>query len=157
MLLLGHLLSGRREPILQHRKVRCAAVIRDGDLTIQQGYSGPTSKSAVKAALLEAIEDGQRTLRTEDVVRALSAIRALAQLKPNEIEPAPLARDALAVDANVGTQPRAAYDHPESYAGAGGCKLGRKLPRPGARCVGKKCSSDRALVHSTARHVFSEC
>ena len=43
---LGRLLSGRREPILQHRKVRCAAVIRDGDLTIQQGYSGADIEKA---------------------------------------------------------------------------------------------------------------
>jgi SpoVK/Ycf46/Vps4 family AAA+-type ATPase len=70
-----------------------------------EGYSGAEIESAVKAALLEAFEDSQRTLRTEDVVRALSSIRPLAQVKPDEIEDLRRwARDALAIDANRGVQ-----------------------------------------------------
>ena len=70
---------------------------------------GAEIESAVKAALLEAFEDSQRTLRTDDIVRALSSIRPLAQVKPNEIEDLRRwAREALAVDANRGTQVGAA-------------------------------------------------
>jgi SpoVK/Ycf46/Vps4 family AAA+-type ATPase len=68
-------------------------------------YSGAEIESAVKASLLEAFEDGQRTLRTDDILRALSGIRPLAQVKPTEIEDLRRwARDALAIDANRGTQ-----------------------------------------------------
>jgi SpoVK/Ycf46/Vps4 family AAA+-type ATPase len=70
-----------------------------------ESYSGAEIESAVKAALLEAFEDGQRTLRTDDILRALSGIRPLAQVKPNEIEDLRRwARDALAIDANRGTK-----------------------------------------------------
>src|SRR6266545_3688597 len=69
------------------------------------GYSGAEIESAVKASLLEAFEDGQRPLRTDDILRALSGIRPLAQVKPNEIEDLRRwARDALAIDANRGSQ-----------------------------------------------------
>ena len=70
-----------------------------------EGYSGAEIESAVKAALLEAFEDGQRTLCTHDIMRALDGIRPLAQVKPGEIEDLRRwARDALAIDANRGTQ-----------------------------------------------------
>src|SRR5207249_386137 len=49
-------------------------------------FSGAEIESAVKAALLEAFEDGQRPLRTEDLQRAIRRIRPLAQIKPTEIE-----------------------------------------------------------------------
>ena len=69
------------------------------------GYSGAEIESAVKASLLEAFEDGQRALLTDDILRALSGIRPLAQVKLNEIEDLRRwARDALAIDANRGTQ-----------------------------------------------------
>jgi SpoVK/Ycf46/Vps4 family AAA+-type ATPase len=67
------------------------------------GYSGAEIESAVKGALLEAFEDGQRPVRTDDIVRALGGIRPLAQVKPAEIEDLRRwAREALAVDANRG-------------------------------------------------------
>jgi AAA+ superfamily predicted ATPase len=69
------------------------------------GYSGAEIESAVKAALLEAFEDDQRPVRTEDVLRAVDGIRPLAQVKPAEIEDLRRwAREALAIDANRGTQ-----------------------------------------------------
>jgi AAA+ superfamily predicted ATPase len=69
------------------------------------GYSGAEIESAVKAALLEAFEDGQRPVRTDDVARALEGIRPLAQVKSAEIEELRRwAREALAIDANRGTQ-----------------------------------------------------
>src|ERR671936_1756997 len=61
------------------------------------GYFGAEIESAVKGALLEAFEDGQRPVRTEDVLRALDGIRPLAQVKPAEIEDLRRwAKDALA-------------------------------------------------------------
>jgi SpoVK/Ycf46/Vps4 family AAA+-type ATPase len=69
------------------------------------GYSGAEIESAVKAALLEAFEDGQRPVRTDDVAQSLEGIRPLAQVKPAEIEELRRwAREALAIDANRGTQ-----------------------------------------------------
>jgi AAA+ superfamily predicted ATPase len=77
------------------------------------GYSGAEIESAVKGALLEAYEDGQRPVRTEDVLRGLGGIRPLAQVKPAEIEDLRRwAREALAVDANRGTQLGAADVRP---------------------------------------------
>ena len=68
-------------------------------------YSGAEIESAVKGALLEAFEDDQRPLRSDDILRALSAVRPLAQVKPAEIEELRRwAREALAIDANRGTQ-----------------------------------------------------
>jgi hypothetical protein len=63
----------------------------------------------VKAALLEAFEDGQRAVRTEDLVQALDGIRPLALVKPAEIEELRRwARECLAIDANRGSQLAAA-------------------------------------------------
>jgi AAA+ superfamily predicted ATPase len=68
------------------------------------GYSGAEIESAVKEALLEAFEDRQRQVRTEDVTRALGGIRPIAQVKAAEIEDLRRwAREALAIDANRGT------------------------------------------------------
>jgi hypothetical protein len=54
--------------------------------------------------VLEAVEDGQRALRTEDVVRSIGSIRPLCQVNPAEIEDLRRwAKEALAVDANRGT------------------------------------------------------
>src|SRR5262249_5936151 len=50
------------------------------------GYSGAEIESGVKEALLEAFEDGQRDVFTEDVTRALAGIRPLSQVKAAEIE-----------------------------------------------------------------------
>src|SRR5439155_22008973 len=50
------------------------------------GYSGAEIESAVKGALLQAFEDGQRPVRTQDVVDAVSGIRPLAQVKAAEVE-----------------------------------------------------------------------
>ncbi len=70
-----------------------------------EGYSGAEIESAVKASILEAFEDGQRALRSEDILGALGSIRPLAQVKPAEIEDLRRwAREALAIDANRGTQ-----------------------------------------------------
>lgn len=70
-----------------------------------EGYSGAEIESAVKTAVLEAFEDGRRALRSDDVVRSLGTIRPLSQVKPAEIEDLRRwAREALAVDANRGTQ-----------------------------------------------------
>ena len=67
-------------------------------------FSGAEIESAVKGALLIAFEDGQRTVRTEDVLKSVAGIRPLAQVKPDEIEDLRRwAREALAVDANRGT------------------------------------------------------
>ncbi len=69
-----------------------------------EGYSGAEIEGAVKEALLEAFEDGQRQVVTEDVVRALGGIRPLSQVKAAEIEELRRwAREALAIDANLGT------------------------------------------------------
>ena len=93
-----HLRKRRRDPDEFDLQVLAAC---------SDGYSGAEIESAVKAALLEAFEDCQRALRTEDIVRALSGIRPLAQVKPNEIEDLRRwARDALAIDANRGTASR---------------------------------------------------
>jgi AAA+ superfamily predicted ATPase len=68
------------------------------------GYSGAEIESTAKAALLQAFEDGQRPVRTEDVSMALAGIRPLAQVKAAEVEDLRRwAREALAVDANRGT------------------------------------------------------
>ena len=79
---LGRLLSGRREPILQHRKVRCAAVIRDGDLTIQQGYSGADiahiCETAAERALLDSVTSGEPRLIGQADLEA-----AAAEVKPS--------------------------------------------------------------------------
>jgi SpoVK/Ycf46/Vps4 family AAA+-type ATPase len=69
------------------------------------GYSGAEIESAVKTAVLEAFEDGRRALRTDDIARSVGTIRPLSQVKPDEIEDLRRwAREALAVDANRGTQ-----------------------------------------------------
>jgi SpoVK/Ycf46/Vps4 family AAA+-type ATPase len=90
-----HLRKRRRDPA-------------DFDLALladrSDGYSGAEIESTVKEALLEAFEDGQRPVRTEDVMRALAGIRPIAQVKSAEIEELRRwARDALAIDANRGT------------------------------------------------------
>ena len=57
----------------------------------------------MKEGILGAFEDGRRPVRTEDLTRALGAIRPLARVKPNEIEDLRRwAREALAIDANRG-------------------------------------------------------
>jgi SpoVK/Ycf46/Vps4 family AAA+-type ATPase len=69
-----------------------------------EGYSGAEIESAVKAALLQAFEAGQRALRTEDVLDALATIRPLALVKAAEVQDLrKWAREALAIDANRGT------------------------------------------------------
>jgi SpoVK/Ycf46/Vps4 family AAA+-type ATPase len=69
-----------------------------------EAYSGAEIESAVKSGLLEAFENDQRVLQTDDILRALGSIRPLAQVKPDEIEDLRRwAREALAVDANRGT------------------------------------------------------
>jgi ATP-dependent 26S proteasome regulatory subunit len=69
------------------------------------GYSGAEIESAVKSAVLEAFADGQRILRTDDIVQSIAAIRPLSQVKPAEIEDLRRwAREALAIDANRGAQ-----------------------------------------------------
>jgi SpoVK/Ycf46/Vps4 family AAA+-type ATPase len=67
-------------------------------------FSGAEIESAVKGALQIAFEDGQRTVRTDDVLNSVAGIRPLAQVKPDEIGGLRgWAREALAVDANRGT------------------------------------------------------
>ena len=69
-----------------------------------EGYSGAEIEGAVKEALLESFEDGQREVLADDVVRALAGIRPISQVKAAEIEELRRwARDALAIDANLGT------------------------------------------------------
>jgi AAA+ superfamily predicted ATPase len=66
-------------------------------------FSGAEIEAAVKESILEAFEDGQRPVRTDDIARAVSQIRPLAQVKPAEIEDLRRwAREALAIDANRG-------------------------------------------------------
>ena len=89
-----HLKKRRRDPAEFDLDVLAAC---------SDGYSGAEIESAVKEALLEVFEDGQRPLQTEDVVRALAGIRPLAQVKAAEIEDLRRwAREALAIDANRG-------------------------------------------------------
>jgi SpoVK/Ycf46/Vps4 family AAA+-type ATPase len=91
-----HLRKRRREPAEFDLELLAAR---------SEGYSGAEIESAVKAALLEAFEDGQRAVGTEDVLRAMGGIRPLSQVKPAEIEDLRRwAREALAIDANRGTQ-----------------------------------------------------
>jgi len=66
-------------------------------------FSGAEIEAAVKESILEAFEDNQRPVRTDDVARAVRQIRPLAQVKPAEIEDLRRwAREALAIDANRG-------------------------------------------------------
>jgi SpoVK/Ycf46/Vps4 family AAA+-type ATPase len=89
-----HLKKRRRDPAEFDLNVLAAC---------SDGYSGAEIESAVKEALLEAFEDGQRPVQTEDVVRGLAGIRPLAQVKAAEIEDLRRwAREALAIDANRG-------------------------------------------------------
>ena len=69
------------------------------------GYSGAEIEAAVKEGILEAFEDGKRPVETADMLRALGNIRPLAQVKASDIEDLRRwAREALAIDANRGTQ-----------------------------------------------------
>ena len=70
-----------------------------------EGYSGAEIEGGVKEGILEAFEDGKRPVRTEDILRALGNIRPLAKIKASDIEDLRRwAREALAIDANRGTQ-----------------------------------------------------